>query len=272
MKTVRVAAAVICDARLNPTRVFATARGYGPYAGHWEFPGGKLEPGETAVQALQREIGEELDTQITVHDRIATVEHDYPTFHLSMECFRCTVAGGSLTLREASASAWLTADALDGLQWLPADRAVLDDVRALLQGGGIGGAADAGEKVRVYFDAWLNKNPAPLPELFAADAVYTESYGPQYRSLAEIQRWFDDWNARGTVTQWDIRRLIRQGNTVAVEWYFACVYDGEAGAFDGVSVVEFDAEGKICALREYQSKAEHVHPYRETREDRQTDA
>lgn len=128
-KIIRVAAAVICDDMACPTRVFATARGYGNYRGQWEFPGGKLEPGETAPQALIREIEEELDTHITVGSLIETIEYDYPDFHLSMDCFRAQVVSGELTLKEAQDARWLTLNELDSVRWLPADRALIETIK-----------------------------------------------------------------------------------------------------------------------------------------------
>ena len=119
MKMIRVVAAVICDSIQTKHRIYATARGYGDYKGQWEFPGGKIEPGETPQQALKREIEEELDTEIAVHDKIGTIEYNYPTFHLSMDCFWCVVLSGDLILKEAEAARWLTKDELDSVQWLP---------------------------------------------------------------------------------------------------------------------------------------------------------
>ena len=128
MKTVRVVAAVICDSIENKTKIFATARGYGDFKGGWEFPGGKIEPGETPQQALKREIQEELETEINVGELIDTVEYDYPTFHLSMDCFWCQVVSGELKLLEAEAAKWLTKDQLDTVDWLPADITLIDKI------------------------------------------------------------------------------------------------------------------------------------------------
>lgn len=120
-KLVKVVAAVI----RKDEKIFATARGYGEYKGWWEFPGGKIEAGETPQEALKREIREELDTEITVGDLIGTMEYDYPTFHLSMDCFWCEIVSGDLILKEAEAARWLTHDELDTVQWLPADLALI---------------------------------------------------------------------------------------------------------------------------------------------------
>lgn len=132
MKTIRVVAAIICDSFPDIKKIYATARGYGAYRGQWEFPGGKIEAGETPRQALVREIREELDTEITVRDLLATIEYDYPDFHLSMDCFWCEVLSGQLTLKEAEAARWLTKDTLDSVPWLPADRSLIEKIREVL--------------------------------------------------------------------------------------------------------------------------------------------
>lgn len=120
-RALRVVAAVICDDMEHPTRIFATRRGYGEFKGGWEFPGGKIEEGETQEQAIIREIEEELETEIVVGDLVDTVEYDYPDFHLSMDCFWCVVASGGLVLKEHEAAKWLTRDTLNSVDWLPAD-------------------------------------------------------------------------------------------------------------------------------------------------------
>lgn len=134
MKTIRVAAAVIkaSDDKAEPI-IFATQRGYGEFKGGWEFPGGKIEEGETPQEALKREIKEELDTEISVGDFIDTIEYDYPTFHLSMDCFWCQIVSGDLVLKEHEAAKWLTKDKLDSVDWLPADITLIDKIRRELQ-------------------------------------------------------------------------------------------------------------------------------------------
>lgn len=125
MKTIKVVAAII----LQDGKVFATQRGYGEFKDGWEFPGGKIEVGETPQKALVREIKEELDTEIEVGELLDTVEYDYPAFHLSMDCFICTVKSGDLVLREHEAAKWLTKDTLNSVDWLPADQGLIELIR-----------------------------------------------------------------------------------------------------------------------------------------------
>ena len=133
MKTIRVVAAVIkakneaCD-----PIIFVTQRGYGDFKGGWEFPGGKIEEGETPQVALVREIQEELDTVISVGELIDTVEYDYPTFHLSMDCFWCEIVEGDLVLKEHEAARWLNKDELDDVDWLPADLGLINKISQLI--------------------------------------------------------------------------------------------------------------------------------------------
>lgn len=129
MKTVNVVAAII----RNGDMVFATQRGYGEYKDGWEFPGGKIEVGETPQQALVREIGEELDIEILVGDALTTVEYDYPDFHLCMQCFWATIQNGNLVLKEHEAAKWLTSEKLDTVAWLPADQSIISLIRNALK-------------------------------------------------------------------------------------------------------------------------------------------
>ena len=128
MKVINVVAAIIIEGN----KVFATQRGYGDFKGGWEFPGGKIEPNETPQKALVREIQEELETEIEVGELLHTVEYDYPTFHLSMDCFICKIKSGDLVLKEHEAAKWLTKETLDSVEWLPADLGLVSMIREKL--------------------------------------------------------------------------------------------------------------------------------------------
>ena len=132
MKTIRVVAAVIADDLDHPTKILATERGYGEFKGQWEFPGGKIEKGETPEEAIRREIREELEVEIEVGPLLGTIEYDYPNFHLSMECFICTILEGNLTLLEHESAKWLTKDTLDLVDWLPADLGLIAKLKEIL--------------------------------------------------------------------------------------------------------------------------------------------
>ena len=130
MKSVEVVAAAI----RRGDKFFATQRGYGPWKDYWEYPGGKIEAGETPEEALVREIREELAAEIGIEKRLCTIEWDYPDFHLSMDCYWCEVVAGKLTLFEAEDARWLTKDTLRSVPWLPADRTLVDQIAAQMCG------------------------------------------------------------------------------------------------------------------------------------------
>ena len=129
MKVVRVVAAVICDSLEKKTKIFSTARGYGDFKGGWEFPGGKIEEGETPQEAVVREIREELEATVKVGELIDTIEYDYPNFHLSMDCFWCEIVDGDLVLKEHEAAKWVDKESIDDVEWLPADITLIEKVK-----------------------------------------------------------------------------------------------------------------------------------------------
>lgn len=117
--------------------------------------------------------------------------------------------------------------------------------------------------IRSYFKAWIDADIEIVKQTFSDDIVYSECYGPEYRGLSQIEEWFTDWNKKGKVLEWTIKRILEQNNTLIVEWYFKCNYDGNIDGFDGVTIADFDSDMKISRLSEFQSKAEHFYPYGE---------
>ena len=126
MKTIEVVAAIIFD---EQGRIFATQRGYGEWKDWWEFPGGKIEAGETPEQALKREIHEELDAEIEIGELLRTIDYDYPTFHLTLRCFKCKLSESHVTLLEHEAARWLNPSELHSVQWLPADEEIIEELK-----------------------------------------------------------------------------------------------------------------------------------------------
>ena len=127
MKVIEVVAAILH----RDGAYFATQRGYGEFEGMWEFPGGKIEPGESSEDALKREIQEELGVDIAIENLLCTTEYDYPSFHLTMHCYLCSIASGEIELREHKSALWLTSDRLKDVAWLPADKEVIDKLKSL---------------------------------------------------------------------------------------------------------------------------------------------
>ena len=119
------------------------------------------------------------------------------------------------------------------------------------------------ETIRRYFQAWLDADPNAVRGIFAGDAVYSECYGPVYRGADQIIRWFEDWNKKGRVLEWTIKRALAHGNTLVAEWYFKCDYEGVVDGFDGATIADFNEALQIVRLSEYQSKSEHCYPYGE---------
>lgn len=119
--------------------------------------------------------------------------------------------------------------------------------------------------LRAYLDAWLTGNSAVLDDVFSPDVVYSECYGPEYRGLAQVKLWFSDWNRVGTVLEWHIKRFIHQDDTTAFEWRFRNRYFDKEDCFDGVTLADFDAAGKIVSLKEFYSRSEHILPYADNR-------
>ena len=140
MKQIEVVAAIIHD---DQGRIFTTQRGYGEWKDWWEFPGGKIEAGETPEEALKREIREELSTGISVDEYLCTVEYDYPKFHLTMHCYICSLLTEALHLNEHEAAKWLTKNKLENVRWLPADLKVIQELKCLKENANDGSRGDS---------------------------------------------------------------------------------------------------------------------------------
>ena len=119
------------------------------------------------------------------------------------------------------------------------------------------------EVIQKYLKAWLNVDNSVLSDVFSNDIIYSECYGPEYHGISQILKWFDDWNQKGKVLEWIIKRSIEKDNTIVVEWFFKCEFEGNIDGFDGVTIADFDEEGKIKHLCEFQSKPDHYYPYEE---------
>ena len=119
------------------------------------------------------------------------------------------------------------------------------------------------EVIQKYFKAWLNVDNSVLSDVFSNDIIYSECYGPEYHGISQILKWFDEWNQKGRVLEWTIKRSIEKENTIVVEWFFKCEYEGNIDGFDGVTIADFNKEGKIKRLCEFQSKPDHYYPYGE---------
>ena len=115
--------------------------------------------------------------------------------------------------------------------------------------------------LKSYFQSWIDNNISILSQIFSENVIYSECYGPEYHGISQIHDWFEDWHKQGKILQWDIKRSIESNNTLIVEWYFKCNYNGEISEFNGVTVADFDSDNRIHRLSEYQSKCEHYYPY-----------
>lgn len=117
------------------------------------------------------------------------------------------------------------------------------------------------EIIKAYLQSWIDQDISVLKNTFSDDVIYSECYGPEYHGLLQLLQWFTDWNQKGQVIEWKIKRYIEKDNTAIFEWYFKCIYDGNENDFDGVTIADFNDEYKIVKLSEFQSKAKHVYPY-----------
>lgn len=239
---------VVCVARCRGQWVFCRHR----QRATWELPGGHREAGEAVEAAARRELWEETGAQaFTLHPLgFYSVQRDggEQTFG-ALYWAEIRQLGplppleiAQIRLTKELPSLWTYPEIMPKL---------LCRAQQLLRE----------EKIKEYFAAWLAGDGGCLPQVFAADAVYSECYGPVYDGLPQIERWFRDWNGCGTVQAWDIKAFLHQGDRTVVEWYFHCRYRGQEEDFDGVSLITWDADEKIRSLQEFQSKREHFYPY-----------
>ncbi len=117
------------------------------------------------------------------------------------------------------------------------------------------------ETIKRYFQSWINNDIETVKDIFADNVIYTECYGPEYHGLKQIIMWFEDWNKKGKVIEWSVKRFIEKDDTIVIEWFFKCDYEGVIDGFDGITIADFDEHGKIIRLSEFQSKTDHIYPY-----------
>ena len=243
-KRIEVVAAIIQDGE----RIFATQRGYGEFKDGWEFPGGKIEEGETPEQALIREIREELDTEIEVGELIDTVEYDYPNFHLTMHCFLCTVRSGNLVLKEHEAARWLTKDNLDSVDWLPADTGVIEKLKKRYKMADDMGDDDSSEKgtsMIQYRDLQEHEICQELFKDFIRHQNVTKCWRREHDEwIIKDDPFVDDW------TEADYRTLVScLRNTVSTGGFVHAVfYNGKLKGFVSVEQGLFGGEQKYLDL------------------------